>query len=126
MPSYPDRRQRYSNAAPWDFSPGTPNPNNGPAPEAKTTLAQRTEDSYEQDKEGKFQLTPGSHNPRRDFRKTTATVPPILPDDGTVFGPGGSINGPDHPNPPRIGSVLSSDAVEGSEGSSGSLAISDI
>ena len=41
MPYYPDKRNRYANAFPWDFAAGTGREGNRPTPEAKTEMAKR-------------------------------------------------------------------------------------
>lgn len=76
MPTYPDRRSRFAGRAQWDVEAGTPKADNATKTEAKTTLARRTQDTYEQGKDGKFVLVPGNRDPHKDFRKTTSTTAP--------------------------------------------------
>jgi hypothetical protein len=117
MTFYPDRRSKFAGIAQWDIASGTPRADNpAPTPETKTMLARRTEDNYEQDEKGKWILKPGSHQPRRDFRTTTATsappgpiqaVPaaPIQANDAKVPETPKSAS-PTAPAPTNIGSVL--------------------
>jgi len=117
MPSYPDRRGQFSNVAPWDVPAGTPRTDNPTvAPTPRTELAVRTTGEWMQDEKGKWILKPGSHQPRRDFRTTTATsappepiqaVPaaPIQANDAKVPETPKSAS-PTAPAPTNIGSVL--------------------
>ena len=87
MPWYPDRRQRYAHSAPWEHTPGTPNAANTTKSEAKTTLATRQSDTYEQNEKGEHVLVKGNMSAGTAFRKTTASKlaqshleqPPSLP-----------------------------------------------
>ena len=87
MPWYPDRRQRYTHSAPWEHTPGTPNAANTTKSEAKTTLATRQSDTYEQNEKGEHVLVKGNMSAGTAFRKTTASKlaqshleqPPSLP-----------------------------------------------
>ena len=71
MPWYPDRRQRYAHSAPWEHTPGTPNAANTTKSEAKTTLATRQSDTYEQNEKGEHVLVKGNMSAGTAFRKTT-------------------------------------------------------
>ena len=110
MPTYPDRRSRYNNVAPWDVSAGTGRAGNTPQVEPKSDLAKR-------------ERVPGEH-----FRDVTATKPPepsvaiqvdsavpLQVNDAKV--PETVTDAPQPaPMPASIGSVLSEDSVQGSEG----------
>ena len=71
MPFYPDRRNRYVGAAPWDFVSGTPNAGNPTKSDAKTTLATRQPDTYEQNEKGEHVPVKGNMSAGTAFRKTT-------------------------------------------------------
>lgn len=69
---YPDKRARYSNAAPWDFIPGTAHADNKTKIEAKTLSMARVADTYEQNAKGEHILVAGNKSARDNFRVTTA------------------------------------------------------
>lgn len=71
MPYFPDKRGRYAGVAPWDFAAGMGHPDNPTKSEAKTTLATRVPDTYEQNEKGEHVLVPGNKTPRDNFRTTT-------------------------------------------------------
>lgn len=75
MPFYPDKRGRYVGVAPWDFGAGMGRADNPTKVDAKTTLATRVPDTYEQNEKGEHVLVPGNKTPRDNFRVTTASKP---------------------------------------------------
>lgn len=79
MAFHPDKRNRYADAAPWDFAAGTPNAANRTKVEAKTISASRVPDTHEQNEKGEFKLVPGNKTPRDNFRVTTAPKKPESP-----------------------------------------------
>lgn len=83
---YSDKRARYSNAAPWDFIPGTANAANKTKIEAKTSSMARVSDTYEQNEKGEHVLVAGNKSARDTFRVTTARQSEI-PDNGNVEKP---------------------------------------
>jgi hypothetical protein len=58
MPTYPDRRSRFKNVAPWEVQAGIGRATNTSQPEPKADMAKRG-------------LPPGEH-----FREVTTTKPP--------------------------------------------------
>jgi hypothetical protein len=76
VPTYPDRRGRYSGVPQWEINPGTPNADNRTKTEAKTISAARVPDTYEQNEKGEFKLVAGNKTPRDNFRVTTAPKQP--------------------------------------------------
>lgn len=97
---YGDKRGRYKDAMPWDFS-SVGRATNTPQPEPKSDLAKRG-------------LAPGDH-----FREVTSTVAPLEPVASVIDTkvPETVTDAPQPaPIPASIGSVLSEDSVQGSEG----------
>ena len=100
--TYPDRRNRYLNAAPWQVSAGVGRASNTPQAEPKSDLAKR-------------ERVPGEH-----FREVTTTVEPpveaITAKVDTKVPETVKSASPTALAPTNIDSVLAKDGVEGSEG----------
>ena len=71
MTYFPDKRGRYAGVAPWDFAAGMGRPDNPTKSDAKTTLATRQPDTYEQNEKGEHVLVNGNMSAGTAFRKTT-------------------------------------------------------